>query len=486
MENIQKKIEKWNKEIINKIKKNKNEELEVIVLPKEWKEEDNNFCNFEYTKISHDNGETIIPDSEFFAMKRNIFNELNLKMEIISTKAEFKENKLIVDLGEDNYYFFYLNKNNDLCEGYILSPKGRKNEEMMNNFKNLSPEKLRMFILKEIKPDIKDNKIIYNLNNYKIVFKNDKELINNVEIDNNNVKPKVNKTNKIWGSSQRKKVEQNINNDDNEEDKKNKDLIIRCIIYYYFTKVDINELKFEKDKKEYNFILIDSEWIKLFIEEYNYNSYERKIKINKIDENNYLQHLNVFKDIKTDKIRPIPPLNEMKINSMNREYKIFDNYELINPEAYDLLIEYFGKEKNHKKIELNVIFFEYNYYLIKYKSKMLELIKVQNESERFLLIGKNNIDSLEEDILNNGFIKWLKNNGVTEYKVSSLEILNGVMLHYLPKKIIENEEDNYPKNNRYPRKRNRSEKKPFYQNPENDEDEDKMKNMNKIKERRKE
>jgi len=443
-------IKKWNQELINKLNKNENEKLEIYFIPEDWKNENNqdlkdkliDFKNEE--NISNDNGKNVIPDSEFFVMGKEIFSQnlLDLKNNLISFDAEFKENKLIVDLGKDNYYFYYLNENNDLCEGYIQSPKRGKDEEFINQFKNFTVDKFIMYILKETKPDIKDNKIIYDFKKYKVVFKNDKKLINSIEIDNNNnEKQNINRSNKIWGSPKRKGEKQNlINNDDNEEDKINKDLIIRCIIYYYFTKVDVDDLKSEKDKNEYNFILIDSEWIKLFREEYNYNSYERKIKINKIDDGNYLQYLKVFKDIKADKIRPIPPLNEIKINSMNKEYTIYDNYELINPEAYGLLIEYFGKEKNHKKTELNAIFFEYNYYLIKYNSKMFELIKVQNESERFLLIGKNNIDSLEEDIIKYGFKKWLKNIGVTEYKVSALEIINGVMLHYLPKKINENEE----------------------------------------------
>ena len=485
MKNIKGNIEKWNKELRNKIKENNNEKLEVIFLPEEWKDQNNKelnniFYNFEDTKISNDNGKTIIPDSEFFVMRREIFEELDNRIEFIATEAEFKENKLLVDLGDNNYYFYYINSSNYLCEGYIQSPKRGKDEEILDKFKGLSPEKFRMFILKETKPDIIDNKIIYNFNKYKIVFKNDQELIKTIKVDNNKENQNANRSNKIWGSTQRKRGKQNINNEDNEEDKENKDLIIRCIIYYYFSKDDINYyIDHEKKITEENFILIDSEWIKIFKEEYNYNYYEKTIKNNKIDDKNYLKYLEVFKDIKTDKIKPIPSLNEIKINSMNREYKIYDNYELINPEAYELLIKYFGKEKNHKKIELNAIFFEYNYYLIKYNSKVFELIKVQNESERFLLIGKNDIDS--EDIFNNGFIKWLKNYGVTEYKVASLEISNGVMLHYLPKKINENEEDNYPENNRHPKKRNRSGKKPMFQNFENDEDEEYEENKRKKK-----
>ena len=468
---IKETIKKWNQELKNKLNINKNEQLEVFFLPEEWKDENNKdleniFYHFEDKKILNDNRESIIPNSEFFVMKKERFYELKLEKEFILTDAEFKESKLIVYLGDDNYYFYYINSSNNLCEGYIQSLKRGKDEEIMNKFKDLSPEKFIIFILKETKPDIKNNKIIYNLNNYKIVYKNDKELINNIKINYYNKKQNINTSNKLLGSKQRNGVKQNINNVDKEDNKKSKDLIIRCIIYFFYSKDDINYFICEKDKKEYNFILIDSEWINLFKEKYNYNFYESKIKINKIDDRNYFHYLNIFKDINIGKIKPIPPLNEIKINSMNREYNIYDNYELINPELYDLLIECFGQEKNHKKIELNAIFFEYNYYLIKYNSKMFEVIKAKNESERFLFIGKNNIDEIEDDILNFGYIKWLKNNDVTEYKVASLEISNGVMLHYLPK-IKENEEEKYTENNRHPKKRNRSAKKSFYETFEN-------------------
>ena len=381
---IKETIKKWNQELKNKLNINKNEQLEVFFLPEEWKDENNKdleniFYHFEDKKILNDNGESIIPDSEFFVMKKERFYELKLEKEFILTDAEFKESKLIVYLGDDNYYFYYINSSNNLCEGYIQSPKRGKDEEIMNKFKDLSPGKFRISILKETKPDIKNNKIIYNLNEYKIVYKNDKELIDNIKIDFYNKKKNINTSNKLLGNTQRR-VEKNINNDDNEDNKKNKDLIIKCIIYYYFSKDDINYLIDEKDKKEYNFILIDSEWMKLFKEEYNYNFYERKIKINKIDERNYFKYLNIFKDIKIDKIKPIPPLNEIKINSMNKDYTIYNNYELINPEAYDLLIECFGKEKNHRKIELNIIFFESNYYLMKYNSYIYEVINVKKET----------------------------------------------------------------------------------------------------------
>ena len=466
-------IKEWNEELLYKLNRNNNEKLIVVFLPEEWKDENNEnleqlFYDFKNEKISNDTGEIVFPDSQFSVMKQEKFKETNLSNDFIWTDAEFKKKKLIVDLGDDNFYFYYKNVNNDLCEGYIKSPKEGKDENIMNSFKNLPSEEFRKFILEETEPDIKNNIIIINLNKYKIVFKNDKELINSIKTDRNNEKQNFNGSNKILENTQRNITKQNINNDDNEEDKKNKDLIVKCIIYYYYSKDDVSYFMGKKDKQEYNFILIDSEWIKLFKEKYNYDFYENKIKTKKIDQNNYLHNWDIFKDINFEKIKPIPPLNEIKINSMNREYKIYDDYELLNPAAYDLLIEYFGKEKKHKKIELNAIFFDSNYYLMKYSSSMFEVIKVKNESERFLLIGKKNIT----EILNEGFINWIKNNNFIEYKVASLEIPNGEMLYYLPKKMKEIEEENYAENIRCQRKRNRSEKKSFNQSNENNEDEE--------------
>jgi len=110
---IKKAIKKWNQELKKNLNKNKNENevLEVFFIPEEWKDENNkNLKNIlekflKEESISNDNGENVIPDSEFFVMKKEIFEELNFNYKLISTDAEFKENKLIVDLGEDNYYF---------------------------------------------------------------------------------------------------------------------------------------------------------------------------------------------------------------------------------------------------------------------------------------------------------------------------------------------------------------------------------------------
>ena len=132
---IKETIKKWNQELKNKLNINKNEQLEVFFLPEEWKDENNKdleniFYHFEDKKILNDNRESIIPNSEFFVMKKERFYELKLEKEFILTDAEFKESKLIVYLGDDNYYFYYINSSNNLCEGYIQSPKRGKDEEI--------------------------------------------------------------------------------------------------------------------------------------------------------------------------------------------------------------------------------------------------------------------------------------------------------------------------------------------------------------------
>lgn len=147
-----------------------------------------------------------------------------------------------------------------------------------------------------------------------------------------------------------------------------------------------------------------------------------------------------FKDINSeiiDIIKSTKVIN-ININLMNNSYKIFQNYELITPDTYDILVKCFGSEKNEENIGLNAIKIDSEYILVKYNSKMIEIIKIKEESKRYLIIGQNDLDdNILKELLDNGFKTWLKNKKITDYKNNSNEILeNGQkigMLYYLPK-----------------------------------------------------
>ena len=183
-------------------------------------------------------------------------------------------------------------------------------------------------------------------------------------------------------------------------------------------------------KNELKFILINKEWINLFKEKYNYKHYKKKIDEKELNEDNYLNNLKYFKDINTEIIEIIKSTKVININLMNNSYKIFQNYEFITPKAYDTLVKCFGSEKNEENIELSVINIDSSYILVKYNSKMIEIIKIKDESERFLLIGQNDLDdNIIKQLLDNGFKKWLEINKITESKNNSNDIIkNGIKI----------------------------------------------------------
>ena len=124
-----------------------------------------------------------------------------------------------------------------------------------------------------------------------------------------------------------------------------------------------------------------------------------------------------FKDINTEIIEIIKSTKVININLMNNSYKIFQNYELITPDTYDILVKCFGSEKNEENIELSAIKIDSSYILVKYNSKMIEIIKIKDESERFLLIGQNDLDdNIIKELLDNDFKNWLKINKIKESK----------------------------------------------------------------------
>ena len=152
------------------------------------------------------------------------------------------------------------------------------------------------------------------------------------------------------------------------------------------------EIKFKNSKRisknESYFILINKDWIDLFKEKYNYKYYKKKINDHKINEDNYLNNLKYFKDINSEIIDPIQSTKVININLMNSSYTIFQDYELITPEAYDTLEKCFGKEKNEENIELCVINIDLSYILVKYNSKMIEIIKIKDDKRVFAVKSK--------------------------------------------------------------------------------------------------
>ena len=169
------------------------------------------------------------------------------------------------------------------------------------------------------------------------------------------------------------------------------------------------------------FYPINSDWIKLFKEKTNYNNSHHIIRTNNITKNNYSNKLNYFKFIKFDECKQIYPLNEIKLEFKNKEYNIYKDYELINPETYNILINFFGKQDEKHINELNVIKLDEEYILIKYEENIVEIIKIYNEKERYVIIGEKDISNKILELLNMGFNNWIKDNQI-DIKNESEEI----------------------------------------------------------------
>ena len=174
--------------------------------------------------------------------------------------------------------------------------------------------------------------------------------------------------------------------------------IIKCIIYYYFSELDYNDLKNNKNNKK--FVPINSNWISLFRNNYNYDIIKNIIENNKIDINNYMSNIHLFKNFKFNKIKSIPKCEELSIKYMNKEYKYYNEYELINTDTFNVMINCFKKENNWFNENLNVKNLNENYIYIEYNDNMIEIINLQNNKDKYLIIGQNSINALLKDLSN--------------------------------------------------------------------------------------
>ena len=271
--------------------------------------------------------------------------------------------------------------------------------------------------------------------------------INRIKSSDNNRNKRLNTVN----GQQLKNIKNKNENDENKE-------ITECLLNYHFSNIELDELKKEKIQKgenkknsEKKFYPINKEWINLFKQICNYNTNKIYIKNCNVDINNIWEKLKYTQKV-NDKV-PINNTKEICIKFLNKEYKIYEDYELINQKAYEILSKYFGKEKKYGYVnKLNVIKLDDNYILVKYDNKKFEIIKIINEKERYLILGENNIDkNILKELLELGFDEWAKNKKINLKKPSNdiyeKEILIGRLIYlkeikkYEDKLIINNKED---------------------------------------------
>ena len=115
-----------------------------------------------------------------------------------------------------------------------------------------------------------------------------------------------------------------------------------------------------------------------------------------------MSNIHLFKNYKFNKIKPIPKCEVFSIKYMNKDHKYYNDYELINNDTFNILIKCFQKDNNWLNENLIVKNLDENYIYIEYNDNMIEIIHLQNNKDRYLIIGKNNISILLKDLSNIG------------------------------------------------------------------------------------
>ena len=115
-----------------------------------------------------------------------------------------------------------------------------------------------------------------------------------------------------------------------------------------------------------------------------------------------MNNMHLFKNYKFNKIKPIPKCEEYSIHYMNKDFKYYKDYELINNDTFNILIKCFQKDNDWLNEYLIIKNLDENYIYIEYNDNMIEIINLKNNKDRYLIIGKNSINVLLKDLSNIG------------------------------------------------------------------------------------
>ena len=165
-------ITKWKEEFIDNLQENNNElEINLYLIPREWEERDTisfyelskpNFDKFNNSILEGEgNNVNVLPNSNFSVIKDIYIKNITDKKEFINADAKYSSNKLIVDLGKENKYFYYLDKNNIIYEGFIEHINGKIDNNFVNSFENKKIEDFLYSFLKKEKYEINNDNITF-------------------------------------------------------------------------------------------------------------------------------------------------------------------------------------------------------------------------------------------------------------------------------------------------------------------------------------
>ena len=352
-------------------------------------------------------GFMIDPDKSFFLLDQDTWSkiekdypeEFELKVEstIYNSKIYFK----IIDL---NYYFYFINDNNILSEGYFSF----KNKEFANTIiKNFLIMKIDDFFNEmKIKKTYETQKIEYNGQYFYIKIKNNDEI--------HKVFDKVIKQNN------NKLIIKNFSIDIK---------IYKFFVYYYYFEKKFKSLLNELKSSNYislNVILISEKWLNKMKVKYNYNLVEKILKDKRKNEiNSDLIEKLAQKYPLNPQIQDYLPRKQEVENYLDTDIYYFINYTFIDKKCLDIFKEEIDKNNLEFKERYLCLIKDYIYALIYYEDALEVFLKIDSiilEQYLFILNNKSNtkyiIDLFKSKEYENVFKELnIENKDIDEQKI---------------------------------------------------------------------
>jgi len=456
-------ISKWENEFIDKLKSRKQEIIELYPIDKLWFQEYkksvlsedipinkriemyNSFCPLNNSIILHDMN-SINPKSDFIFLDDKCINSfspsiLKNKQFNIKVIGKFANGKMICRIGEELYYFFYIENFNTLKEGVLIFGNNDKNilNQIINEFIAFDVNLFLNRYFPNNGNSSNENFIIYHRNEFDFLIKKFESLVSsqkNIEKRLNSPKPKNNmkiKANGIentninqifYSPKNNMKIKNNFINNASENYIENgsnsiknniynqNSNIINCILDYYYSEEEINNFINDKTSHFIPFRLIDKNWLDNFKKKYMYNQIKNILSI----EPNSIKYKKLISDFVNNnnlyntKISDIPPT---KKEIIYKKGKTINNYQIITKKSFSEFSKAFGQGNNNDE-EIEICHLDDNNVLVKYNDKIGEIINFNNSSieRKYFFICNSNIQEITKFLQKNRLLNGLSKLGV--------------------------------------------------------------------------
>ena len=477
----------WEKKFKSYLSDKKERKMELFPIDKEWYEDykkavfsDNiqdtsklrNYNNFQPIDYSHIlyNKKNINPDSNFVLLNKESYKSFSpnllLNNRDVRVTAHFSNKKMISQIGPKLYYFYYLDKNKIIKEGFFIFEKDLDDENInliINDFMNKSISSFIQHYFKNTKITEQKNKksILYHLNNFDFIIKNEiNDYINhnkvslntkasnlslndslknkrNCKVNNINNKSKIKdklkekekdnyekiKNNTLRISSPQNNILYNLNNSMatnnsielnknisfiNKRTERKKYNIIDCIYEYFYSQIEFKNFINENKQRRINLMPINKEWLDEFCLKCKYNKIEAILS----NENNSLKFKQIINNFLNDNYLynvEMSYIPKIKICSIKNNYKYFTDYKLITKKAFEIFLSNFGSKVITKEFVIFKI--NNNYIIIKYNSFSAEIQDIKCK-EKYYIFSDEFLDQIINNIVKKGIVEGFKLYGV--------------------------------------------------------------------------